>query len=192
MGKLAIAKERYGPRQVPIEAKVKLNILQTENEELKTEVRKFRYGVNNQFDFDEEEFFDEAYNTTEDDSESNLENVALPSEPQPNFVTLSRVQNKPILPPVIAMGGRLREAIEEDTKEEVNDYDEDEDDDEGFVEDYFEENEDVEPLIDLEDIIEDEEAITDEDPNAEIPDYFQSFTENVDMKKVAGDFGKIF
>ena len=40
--KLAIAKERYGPRQVPIEAKVKLNILQTENEELKTEVRKFR------------------------------------------------------------------------------------------------------------------------------------------------------
>ena len=43
--KLAIAKERYGPRQVPIEAKVKLNILQTENEELKTEVRKFRYGI---------------------------------------------------------------------------------------------------------------------------------------------------
>ena len=40
--KLAIVKERYGPRQVPIEAKVKLNILQTENEELKTEVRKFR------------------------------------------------------------------------------------------------------------------------------------------------------
>ena len=93
-----------------------------------------RYGVNNQFDFDEEEFFDEAYNTTEDDSESNLENVAIPSEPHPNFVTLSRVQNKPILPPVIAMGGRLREAIEEDTKEELDDYDEDEDDDEGFVE----------------------------------------------------------
>ena len=93
-----------------------------------------RYGVNNQFDFDEEEFFDEAYNTTEDDSESNLENIAIPAEPQPNFVTLSRVQNKPILPPVIAMGGRLREAIEEDTKEELDDYDEDEDDDEGFVE----------------------------------------------------------
>ena len=53
---------------------------------------------------------------------------------EPNFVTLSRVQNKPILPPVIAMGGRLREAIEEDTKEELDDYDEDEDDDEGFVE----------------------------------------------------------
>ena len=49
---------------------------------------------------------------------------------EPNFVTLSRVQNKPILPPVIAMGGRLREAIEE----ELEDYDEDEDDDEGFVE----------------------------------------------------------
>ena len=32
------------------------------------------------------------------------------------------------------MGGRLREAIEEDTKEELDDYDEDEDDDEGFVE----------------------------------------------------------
>ena len=41
--KLLIAKERYGPRQVPIEAKQKLNILQTENEELKSEVRKFRY-----------------------------------------------------------------------------------------------------------------------------------------------------
>ena len=79
-----------------------------------------RYGVNNQFDFDEEEFFDEAYNTTEDDSESNLENVAIPSEPQPNFVTLSRVQNKPILPSVIAMGGRHREAIEENTMEELN------------------------------------------------------------------------
>ena len=49
-------------------------------------------------------------------------------------VTISRVQSKPILPPVIAMGGRLREAIEEDTKEEMDDYDEDEDDDEGFVE----------------------------------------------------------
>ena len=79
-----------------------------------------RYGVNNQFDFDEEEFFDEAYNTTEDDSESNLENVVIPSEPQPNFVTLSRVQNKPILPSVIAMGGRHREAIEENTMEELN------------------------------------------------------------------------
>jgi hypothetical protein len=87
-----------------------------------------RYGVNNQFDFDEKEFFDEAYNTTEDDSESNLENVAIPAEPQPNFVTLSRVQNKPILPPVVYMGGRLRETIEEETM----DYDED--DDEGFVE----------------------------------------------------------
>ena len=43
--KLLIAKERYGPRQVPIEAKQKLNILQTENEELKSEVRKFRYAL---------------------------------------------------------------------------------------------------------------------------------------------------
>ena len=43
--KLLIAKERYGPRQVPIEAKQKLNILQTENEELKSEVRKFRYTL---------------------------------------------------------------------------------------------------------------------------------------------------
>ena len=58
--------------------------------------------------------------------------------------------------------------------------------------DYFEENEEVEPLIDQEDIIEDYETVADEDANAEIPDYFQSFTENVDMKKVAGDFGKIF
>ena len=55
---------------------------------------------------------------------------------EPNFVTLSRVQNKPILPPVISMGSisSFREAFEEDTKIEVNDYDEDEDDDEGFVE----------------------------------------------------------
>ena len=58
--------------------------------------------------------------------------------------------------------------------------------------DYFEENEEVEPLIDQEDIIEEYETVADEDANAEIPDYFQSFTENVDMKKVAGDFGKIF
>merc|ERR1719346_69268 len=43
--KIAIGKERYGPRQVPVEAKVQLNMLQTENDELKTEVRKFRYGV---------------------------------------------------------------------------------------------------------------------------------------------------
>merc|ERR1719361_2734907 len=46
--KLAIAKERYGKKQVPLAAKEKLNILQTENEELKTEVRKFRYGVHDQ------------------------------------------------------------------------------------------------------------------------------------------------
>merc|ERR1739838_649768 len=97
---------------------------------------------------------------------------------EPNFVALSRVQNKPILPSVIPMGGRHREAIEEDTKEELDDYDEDEDDDEGFVEDYFEENEEVEPLIDQEDIIEEYETVTDEDAYAEIPDYFQSFTEN--------------
>ena len=58
--------------------------------------------------------------------------------------------------------------------------------------DYFEENEEVESLIDQEDIIEEYETVADEDANAEIPDYFQSFTENVDMKKVAGDFGKIF
>ena len=45
--KLLIAKERYGPRQVPIEAKQKLNILQTENEELKSEVRRFRYALIN-------------------------------------------------------------------------------------------------------------------------------------------------
>ena len=50
----------------------------------------------------------------------------------------------------------------------------------------------MEPLIDQEDIIEEYETVADEDANAEIPDYFQSFTENVDMKKVAGDFGKIF
>ena len=85
----------------------------------------YRYGVNNQFGdveefYDEEEFFDEAHNTTEDDSVSNLENVAIPAEPQPNFVTLSRVQNKPILPSVIAMGGRHREAIEENTMEELD------------------------------------------------------------------------
>ena len=35
-------------------------------------------------------------------------------------MTLSRVQNKPILPSVIAMGGRHREAIEENTMEELN------------------------------------------------------------------------
>ena len=41
--KVAIARERYGPRQVPVEAKQQLNILQNENDELKSEVRRFRY-----------------------------------------------------------------------------------------------------------------------------------------------------
>ena len=43
--KVAIARERYGPRQVPVEAKQQLNILQTENDELKSEVRRFRYEI---------------------------------------------------------------------------------------------------------------------------------------------------
>ena len=69
---------------------------------------------------------DEAYNSTEEilEDDSEIENFANDVY-EPNFVTLSRVQNKPILPPVIVMGGRLREAIEDDTTE---------DDDEGFVE----------------------------------------------------------
>ena len=69
---------------------------------------------------------DEAYNSTEEIFEDDSENDNFISgDHEPNFVTLSRVQNKPILPPVIVMGGRLKEAIEDDTTE---------DDDEGFVE----------------------------------------------------------
>ena len=84
----------------------------------------FRYGVNNQLS--EEELLDEAYNSTEEIFEDDSENDNFISgDHEPNFVTLSRVQNKPILPPVIVMGGRLKEAIEDDTTE---------DDDEGFVE----------------------------------------------------------
>ena len=75
----------------------------------------FRYGVNNQFA--DEEFFDEAFNATEEmleDDESEIDNLEHIAEDEPNFVTLSRVQNKPILPPVIVMGGRLRETVEND------------------------------------------------------------------------------
>ena len=61
----------------------------------------------------------------DDDTTDNEDVESMVEDNEPNFVTLSRVQNKPILPPVIVMGGRLREAIEEDTME---------DDDEGFVE----------------------------------------------------------
>jgi hypothetical protein len=186
--KLLIAKERYGPRQVPIEAKQKLNILQTENEELKSEVRKFRYGVNNQLS--EEELLDEAYNSTEEIFEDDSENDNFISrDHEPNFVTLSRVQNKPILPPVIVMGGRLKEANEDDTTE---------DDDEGFVEDFFEDYDNMEPLIDDEDIMEEDgttedDNVTDEDSTTEeIPDYFHSFTEKVDVNKVASEIGQIF
>ena len=68
---------------------------------------------------------DEAYNSTEEIFEDDSENDNFISgDHEPNFVTLSRVQNKPILPPVIVMGGRLKEANEDDTTE---------DDDEGWT-----------------------------------------------------------
>merc|ERR1712212_361988 len=56
----------------------------------------------------------------------------------------------------------------------------------------------MEPLIDEEDIMEEDETtendnVTDEDSTTEeIPDYFQSFTEKVDMNKVASEIGQIF
>merc|ERR1712062_234764 len=56
----------------------------------------------------------------------------------------------------------------------------------------------MEPLIDEEDIMEEDETtendnVTDEDSTTEeIPDYFQSFTEKVDVNKVASDIGQIF
>merc|ERR1712109_316361 len=153
-----------------------------------SEVRKFRYGVNNQLS--EEELLDEAYNSTEEIFKDDSENDNLISgDHEPNFVTLSRVQNKPILPPVIVMGGRLKEAIDDDTTEN---------DDEGFVEDFFEDYDNMEPLIDEEDIMEEDETTEDDDvtdensTTEEIPDYFQSFTEKVDVNKVASDIGQIY
>jgi len=120
--KIAIGKERYGPRQVPVEAKVQLNILKTENDELKTEVRKFRYGVH---DLTEEVLEDQ--NGTE---------LIQDEHDQPNFVTLGKVQ--PVLPPVILLGGQLKEV--EIAEEE----------DEGFVEDF----DDEEDLV-LDEVLED-------------------------------------
>ena len=118
--KLAIVKERYGPRQVPIEAKQKLNNLQIENDELKSEVRKFRYGLHDifsgydtpdlpselvQLEFDD----DEGYNsTTEEFYDENFEEISVENEP--NFITLTKLQ--PVLPPVILMGGKVREDSE--------------------------------------------------------------------------------
>merc|ERR1712029_571955 len=88
------------------------NILKTENDELKTEVRKFRYGVH---DLTEEVLEDQ--NGTE---------LIQDEHDQPNFVTLGKVQ--PVLPPVILLGGQLKEV--EIAEEE----------DEGFVEDFDEED----------------------------------------------------
>ena len=110
---IAIGKERYGPRQVPVEAKVQMNILKTENDELKTEVRKFRYGVH-----------DYAEEVLEDQNGTDI----LDEHDQPNFVTLGKVQ--PVLPPVILLGGQLKEveiAEEEEDEGFVEDFDDDED-----------------------------------------------------------------
>merc|ERR1712062_382944 len=110
--KIAIGKERYGPRQVPVEAKVQMNILKTENDELKTEVRKFRYGVH-----------DYAEEVLEDQNGTDI----LDEHDQPNFVTLGKVQ--PVLPPVILLGGQLQEVeiAEEEDEGFVEDFDDDED-----------------------------------------------------------------
>ena len=116
--KIAIGKERYGPRQVPVEAKVQLNMLQTENDELKTEVRKFRYGVH---DLSNPEVEMQQNNTDLMDDDDDIENIEVEND-EPNFVTLGKVQ--PVLPPVILLGGKLEEV-------EIPD-----EEDEGFVEDF--------------------------------------------------------
>merc|ERR1712223_2105333 len=86
------------------------------------------------------------------------------------------------------MGGRLREAIEE------KDTIEDDDDDEGFVEDLVEDYKEIDhETMEAEEIILDDDKVKEEeDTTKEKPDYFQSFTENVDMNKIAGDIGQIF
>merc|ERR1712106_889148 len=66
--------------------------------------------------------------------------------------------------------------------------------------DFFEDYDDMEPLIDEEDMfdmnmeeeITDDDIVTDEDTTTETPDYFQSFTDNVDMNKMASEIGQIF
>merc|ERR1712223_1116337 len=86
------------------------------------------------------------------------------------------------------MGGRLREAIEE------KDTIEDDDDDEGFVEDLVEDYKEIdhETMEEEETILDDDKVKEEKDTTKETPDYFQSFAENVDMNKIAGDIGQIF
>merc|ERR1712062_262038 len=156
--KIAIGKERYGPRQVPVEAKVQLNLLKTENDELKTEVRKFRYGVH---DLTEEVLEDQ--NGTE---------LIQDGHEQPNFVTLGKVQ--PVLPPVILLGGQLKEV--EIAEEE----------DEGFVED-FDDDEDL--VLDevLEDFNDTNECEDDDEDELELLQPVQEVVE--ELAKTAHDLG---
>jgi hypothetical protein len=156
--RLAISKERYGPRSVPIEAKQQLNILQTENEELKTEVRKFRYGVHHSLLFEDDDDDQEpddndnaGYNSTdveydilEDLSSSKTAESEDNNEEMPNFVTLSRLQAKPVLPAVILMGGKINSNKDKDNNNIIDDDDDTNEDDEGFVEDVIDDNEEME------------------------------------------------
>ena len=58
-----------------------------------------------------------------------------------------------------------------------------------LVEDYEEIDHET---MEEEETILDDDKVKEEDTTKETPDYFQSFTENVDMNKIAGDIGQIF
>ena len=168
--KIVIAKERYGPRQVPVEAKQRLNILTTENEELKSEVRKFRYGVHAPT-FDSDETFS---NDTLDILEEGSDAIDAESIEEPNFITLSRLQSKPVLPPVIMMGGKTNQ---------------DDLEDEGFVED-FDEDEFVEGDEETFEDLDQDDQDSDE-TDEPFQDYFKSFQKFMESNQYKFDVALI-
>ena len=175
--KLAIGKERYGPRQVPVEQKEELNILKTENEELKNEVRKFRYGVHLSSSpfFDDsgnngyeplDNFDDEGYNTTDEFFEED----DLDAAPGTDFITLTKLE--PVLPPVILMGGKVPSHHDEDMQE----------------------NDEVEVEDEVDDSVDNDDDDDDDNDDIEVDDYFKTFKSylktNFD-KKLGLDVGKV-
>merc|ERR1711981_852288 len=179
--------------------KQQLNILQTENDELKSEVRRFRYGLHdpiaNEENSGDVEYLwknipdellggisgedyefesDEGYNSTdiEDFDHDYIDDEMDDGDEKnfPNFVTLTKLQ--PVLPPVILMGGKVKE---DDLQEH---FVVDEDDDEELDLDH-------DPLVNLTDDVEVEDELEEDhqeqiedEKTKEIPlvsDYFKSF-----------------
>merc|ERR1712066_677870 len=121
---------------------------------------------------------DEGYNsTTEEFYDEDFEEI--PVEDEPNFITLTKLQ--PVLPPVILMGGKVRE----DSEDDFNEIDEIEDINENIDEDVYSENdlgtfvESLNPDIDAFGTFNDESHNLDMDDDVEDDqdndDYFKTF-----------------